>query len=338
MMADQIMLETGKEQEKIEGYHELIDIANGTANQETAVASKKQWSKIETDMVRLCYELSVPSTGFETSIEQWLKDFDQYINDHGHLLYSPISNYIYRLNDEQYDDFATNLDSAYERTMGKCTDIECIGKDVYDKRKRFIIKLHDHVNLARQQFVLYSQKQADIEAQIERKIEPELAKTSKELTSQLIGLVAIFTALSFIVFGGISSLESLFSALSQSKDSVLSTIVIAVAWAFCLMNLLLAFMYFILRIMGNKQNAIEKEASIVQRYPLVFISNYILVSVFMLSLGAWAASVTGVGRGIYNFALKHGDVTFLAALLVIIVIIISLGCLIYKSLKSGKHK
>lgn len=337
-MSDRINLEASEEQEKIEGYHGLIDIANGTANQENAAASKKQWSKIETDMVRLCNGLSVPSTGFETSIEQWLKDLDQYISNYDRLLYSSISNYIYGLNDEQYGDFSTNIDSVYERATGKCDDIECIEKESYEKRKRFVIKLHDHVNLAHQQFMLYSQKQADLEAQIERKIEPELARTSKELTSQLIGLVAIFTALSFIVFGGISSLESLFSALSQSKDSVLSVIVIAVAWAFCLMNLLLAFMYFILRIIGNRLNITEKEGSIVQRYPLVFISNYIMVSAFMLSLGAWAASVTGVGRGIYNYALKHGDATFVFILVVIIAIIISLGCLIYKSLKNGKHK
>lgn len=184
--------------------------------------------------------------------------------------------------------------------------------------------------------MLYSQKQADIEFLIEKKIEPELAKSSKELTSQLVGLVAIFTALSFIVFGGISSLESLFSVLSQNDNAILPTIIVAIAWAFCMTNLLFGFMYFVLRVIGNKPDATEENIPMVRKYPLVFISNFILLSGLLLSLGSWAAWATGIGRGIYSCVLTHGDVIFVVGFAVIIAIIMGLGIWLVKSLKRSR--
>lgn len=289
-------------------------------------------------MGKLCQGLTVSTQVFKKSIDQWLRELDEYIRSYERLLYSTISNYIYELDEKKYAIFELNIYSVFEYVMNQEPPKKNPEKDTYEKRRRIVMKFYDHVNLAHRQFVLYSQKQADIESLVEKKIEPELAKSSKELTSQLVGLVAIFTALSFIVFGGISSLESLFSVLSQNDNAVLPTIIVAIAWAFCLMNLLFAFMYFVLRVMGNKSDATEKEKPMVQKYPLVFISNYILLSAFLLSIGSWAAWVTGVGRGIYDCVLSHGDIAFVVGLVIIVAIIIGLGIWLVKSLKRKTEK
>lgn len=333
----------GKREEHDSGQDDLIEIEKGSDDleadvipQQTTVPCQERQLMMETDMIHLCHGLSVSTRGFEKSIEQWLQDLDKYINSYERLLYSSISNYIYGLDEENYASFELNIYSVFQYVMNQDMPQKNPEKDAYERRRRIVMKFYDHVNLAHRQFVLYSQKQADVEALIEKKIEPELAKSSKELTSQLVGLVAIFTALSFIVFGGISSLESLFSVLSQNDNAVLPTIIIAIAWAFCLMNLLFAFMYFVLRVMGNKPDATEEDRPMVQKHPLVFISNYILLSAFLLSLGSWAAWVTGVGRGIYDCVLSHGDITFVVGLVVIVAIIIGLGIWLVKSLKRSK--
>lgn len=314
------------------------DICTDVNTQKTAIPSQERQLMMETDMLHLCYSLSVSTRGFEKSIEQWFQDLDKYISNYERLLYSSISNYIYGLDEEKYASFEMNIYSVFQYVMNQDPPNENPGKDAYEKRRRIVMKFYDHVNLAHRQFVLYSQKQADVEVLIEKKIEPELAKSSKELTSQLVGLVAIFTALSFIVFGGISSLESLFFVLSQNDNSVLATIIVAIAWAFCLMNLLFAFMYFVLRIIGKKPDVAEKEGTMVQKYPLVFISNYILLSAFLLSLGSWAAQTTGVGKEIYDYVLLHGDISFIVGIIIIVVIIGGLGFWLVRTIKKSKHK
>lgn len=301
---------------------------------QTASSWRDRQLVMETDMRRLCDGLSIQTKAFEVCIEQWLQDLDRYIDAHERLMYSSISNYIYGLADENYASFESNLYTVFQYVMEQDMSPQNPASGVWEKRRRVVMKLYDHVNLARRQFVLYSQKRADVEAIVERKIAPELAKSSKELTSQLVGLVAIFTALSFIVFGGISSLESLFAALSQKDNAVLPTIIIAIIWALCLMNLLFLFMYFVLRVTGNNVGATDESKSFMQKYPFVLVSNYILVSALLLSLGAWAAWVTGVGKGIYDFVLSYRNIAFIIGLIILVVIIVVFGHRLWKSLNA----
>lgn len=50
----------------------------------------------------------------------------------------------------------------------------------------------------------------DYEKIVDSKMETAEIKMSKEMNAQLIALVGIFTALSFLVFGGVSSLDNIF--------------------------------------------------------------------------------------------------------------------------------
>ena len=68
-------------------------------------------------------------------------------------------------------------------------------------------------------------------------------RLTKEMNTQLISLIAIFTALSFIVFGGISSLDNIFDGVKDIP--VTKLMIVGSIWCFCIMNLVFVFMFFV---------------------------------------------------------------------------------------------
>lgn len=273
---------------------------------------------MEKDMANLCTSLSVSTQVFPSRIEDWLKDLNDYIRRHDRLLYSVISDYAFGLDPDASTAFETNAYFLLDYEL-RAFDSLPSPTEEQKMRKRIILKFYDHVNLATKQHRMFSVQQADVEAVVEEKMESALTKTTRDLTNQLVGLVAIFTALSFIVFGSISSLDSILTTLSKKPDVVLPTLIVSVAWAFCIINLLFAFMYFVLRIIKTDTNRFDWKNS-VQKYPMVFLTNYILLFAQLLLLGSWAAINTGVGSKFYNWALAHGSFTFLSVLVLIILV------------------
>lgn len=159
-------------------------------------------------------------------------------------------------------------------------------------------------------------------------IQPKIHDLTKDMTSQLVGLVSIFTALSFLIFGGISSLQNVFNSLAktaEAQSSILPTLIVALSWAICLMNLLFGFMYFVLRItrLTTEPKVIGK--NIVQRYPVVFLSNYIMFLFLTLFGGMWFAERNGIGKDIFNFCIREEAITFWVAIFIFIVIFVGLA-------------
>lgn len=195
-------------------------------------------------------------------------------------------------------------------------------------RYKATIKFYDHVNLARRQYAMFSTKQQDLDEEIEKHIQPKIHDLTKDMTSQLVGLVSIFTALSFLIFGGISSLQNVFNSLAktaEAQSSILPTLIVALSWAICLMNLLFGFMYFVLRItrLTTEPKVIGK--NIVQRYPVVFLSNYIMFLFLTLFGGMWFAERNGIGKDIFNFCIREEAITFWVAIFIFIVIFVGLA-------------
>ncbi len=228
-----------------------IDILNkGQHNAGTNSSSSKSnpMNDMSISILRLCQKLSQNVTGDNFDCADWLNELERYIaNGENRLLYSDISNYIFNLSDQEFTTFTTNLDSALRCAANRKDSGLDQDKNLY----KATVKFFDHVNLAHRQYSMFSTKQQYIDDEIEKLLAPKMQNITKDMTSQLVGLVSIFTALSFLIFGGISSLESIFNSLSNTaytQNSILPTLIIAVAWAFCLMNLLFGFMYFVLRL------------------------------------------------------------------------------------------
>lgn len=116
----------------------------------------------------------------------------------------------------------------------------------------------------------------------------------------------------------------------EDKNTILPTLIVSVVWAFCLMNLLFGFMYFVLRIAKQSPSQAEKQQNIVQRYPVVFLCDYVLLLLFVVLCGSWFAERNGVGQTVFSFFVcDHREITFIFAIVLIAVFFSYLGCKLY---------
>ena len=291
-------------------------------------------SEMENAVWDLCDRLDHPADAVEMDCQEWIDALEKYIVAHSNrLYYSTISNYVFQMDEQQFTEFLSNLGKIVDYAEPYHGDKDGKKRNLY----RTIIKFYDHANLAHQQQVTFSSKQDSLREDVKREVtatlEPKISDITKDMTSQLVGLIGIFTALSFIVFGGISSLDSIFGAVQgalETQDSVLPLLLIAIAWALCMMNLLFGFMYFVIRI-THLPKPVDKDATnVVQRYPTVFLCNYILLALLVLLGGMWFAEKNGIGKNVFDFAVKdHSTGTFWGFWLLFVAFFVALGVILW---------
>ena len=202
-------------------------------------------------------------------VDKWITRFKEYERKNKRFFYSYITQYIF---DEEKDEkigkllgnIQTMIDQietsdTYDNNNGLLQKATLVSYDQY----LMICKLYDHCNLASKQRLAYKNKatQEDIESKIEetRKIikienekfiETRIKEYEKNITSQLIGLVAMFTALSFLLVGGISSFGNIFQMLSTASLSKI--LILSDVWLLCMFNLFTLFIKMIALITNKK--------------------------------------------------------------------------------------
>lgn len=287
-------------------------------------------NQMQVQILNLCRALDQSVATGQFDCKQWIFELNNYISTpQNRLLYNDISNYIFSKNSREYGSMMTNLEAVIDYAMTYLRP---------DKEKELlyktILKFYDHLNLAQKQVEMFDSDRKSLQQDIELEVKTEISNATKDITSQLVGLVALFTAMSFLVFGGIASLDSIFNSVElfvNLESSVLPVLLVAVAWAFCMMNLLFAFMYFVLRLVKPEQFAIRPEKNMVQRYPVVFLTNYILLVLFVVLLGMWFAKCNGIGLPVFNFVVGHSFWSFLIGLIVIIAVLAFLGYFLFQN-------
>ena len=164
---------------------------------------------------------------------KWMENFNEYAVKYPRFLYSRISNYILdEKNDSNIGHLLTNIDEIKEKILNETTQS-------LDKKYLMILKLYDHCHLANKQREAYKATREAIEKRIEEIAKKEIKEYEKNITSQLIGLIAIFTALSFLLVGGISSFGNIFQMLN--KASLLRIFILSDVWLLCMFNLFTLF-------------------------------------------------------------------------------------------------
>lgn len=306
-------------------------------------------------MTKLCRDLEGSSEFFDDAMKsEWIKTLSSYIgNDHKRLAYSHVSQWIFSIfqenqfsRNQKNDDIGrilTNLGGILNY-LEKTEEIENAEELLGITRK-----LKDHINLANYQCSLFASSIEVFNSQMETRITEKekklraeqkelIAAETKELTSQLVGLIAVFTALSFIVFGGITSLESLVQNLGAVEESVLPVVILAIAWAFCLMNLVFGFMYFVLHIIRRDVEHNKKQSmNFVQKYPVVVLVNYVLFVCLLIFGGIWYAERNGVGVDIYEcLVVNNSTPTFLLGIVAIAAFSIGLAVYLRRLYKKPK--
>lgn len=269
---------------------------------QTDTSSEKEKSEKETHIFKdrrtairdICDKLSYTPGDF--SAEQTYGLVSAFIGRFHRWMYSDISNYLFRIVDT--GNFMTNLehlqDYAYQQEK----------KDPDHKICTAIDKLWDHANLVQSQMRNLHDDEEVFSKRFEKEAAPFEERLTSQLNSQVISLVAIFTALSFIVFGGISSLDNVFSGAVRLP--ILKVIIVGCVWSLCISNLVLFFMYFVAKIVNksiSSENS-DKNDGIFKRYPVFFWTNFLFVMILAASAllyfnvtvnREWLLSLTGKG-------------------------------------------
>lgn len=215
----------------------------------------------------------------------------KYISNHDRLLYSEISGYVYQLNEETYSIFEVNISSLLRYVNSETFSQELEIKDEneqleYRKARNAVIKFYDHATLAHQQYVHLKLTDSEYSKKFEEEILPFKAEVTKDMSVQLITLVGIFTAIAFVVFGGINSLSVIFTNIASV--SLLRLIIIGTIWAVFLLNVVFVFMFCLQKftnidIRSNQKN----NANIIQQYPIVWWSNLIMLFILFFSMNLY---------------------------------------------------
>ena len=215
------------------------------------------------DIQQQLYELLINDN---FNLEEWMNKFYEYEERHPRFFYSYITQYIFdEENDDRIGRLLVNINSITERIDYSDSTKELSGNErdksnsankisVSRSQYLMIYKLYDHCHLANKQRLAYKTTKEDIEIKIretaastikenEKLIHSKISDYEKSITSQLIGLVAIFTALSFVIFGGINTSATIFKMVGEVP--IPKILILLDVWFICMSNLFILFMKMI---------------------------------------------------------------------------------------------
>ncbi|MFV0515854.1 MAG: hypothetical protein ACK5MV_00450 [Aminipila sp.] len=303
----------------------------------------------EKDLKEICILLSGLNDEFE--VKEALESINQYVVDYGRLFYSQISDNIFNLNEKERSSFSNNIDKVYQYSSQK----DFLPEGCHSKTVEVVAKLYDHSNLAINQIENLKQSDEEFESKfsckfesavdpVKKKVEEDLKEVSKNMSGQLISLVAMFTAMSFLVFGGISSLDNIFEGARNFP--LIKICIIGTIWGICIVNLITVFMFFVSKLIGKSIKSDESpEANLVQKYPLVFWTNFILIFILVVCIWIYVIYKNNLGKSVFTYVEAYPlQVVLGGSFTLLILFIIGCFCLLHlwskgtKKQKKGKIK
>jgi len=277
----------------------------------------------------------------EFSPKEFFREIHSYITKNDRLIYTNITNFIFCLEDEQrWSTFQTNLDNVINYVYSSQFPIDFPESEakkpkqnLYLRTIRTILKIWDHANLARRQYLSFKVTDNEYSKIVQEKMKDAETKMTKEMNMQLISMVSIFTALSFLIFGGISSLDNIF--LGVRDIPVTKLLIVGVLWCFCIMNLVFVFMFFISKMTGlGITSTQDVNANLVQKYPLVWWSNFILILILACSCWSYYIKREGFSSKVYELLNLHPVGFFTIGTIAIIIVFSFIAGIIYKLFKA----
>ena len=266
-----------------------------------------------------------------------------YIKEYDRILYSTISNIIYADYEnpgifEPAGTLLSNLDAliSYAESddiisMKKKNDSDHqTEKVVYDTQKA-ILKIWDHVTLASQQYQILKQSDEEYDEKFKRRIAGYKEEMSKEMNSQMITMVGIFTALAFLIFGSISSLDGIFENI---QIPLFKTMSISLIWGLCVLNTIFIFLYCIGKMSKlNFKANMHPNASIFQRYPVIWWTNLMLILLLLITSWGYFIQQNKIGEWLIRISNNNPCLIFAIGSIIILSIIVAGVLLLAKKTK-----
>ncbi|WP_333646899.1 hypothetical protein [Lacrimispora sp.] len=287
-------------------------------------------STMSAEIIKICKNLSEENDSFDKVQTTIL--IENYILCYKRFLYNVISHHIFSGNDpgtihsniESLLSYVTSNDyktafNSRNKSSNQTDELYCI--------KKSVIKLLDHANLAEIQYVNLKQSDNDYKDKfnlniipVKNDIEKQLSGFTRDMTSQLISLIGIFTAMSFLVFGGINSLDNIFK--SADNIPILKLMIVGCIWGICILNLIFVFMFFISK-MTQLNIKSAPEGNLIQKYPLVWWSNLIICTILLLTIWLFYIDYYNIGSWFLSLNKDNTYTSTLGFIIIILFFVIS---------------
>lgn len=304
---------------------------NKTTNQvEFTIDDRVITEEMSEKMTEICDLLYTDSNQFDEK-----KTYDkifQYIKNYDRLLYSQISNVVYALYNEHTPEKAmndlgtmiSNIDkivaytgtSEYKEKKSQTVQLEY--KKIFEDTEKTLIKIWDHVNLAQTQYSGLKQTDEEYVRKFNKSIEPFKENLIKDMNAQLLTMVSIFTALAFLVFGSISSIGNIFS---NHEIPLLKIIIIGSVWGLCILNMIFVFLFCVGKMTGlNFKSSSEQNANIIQKYPIIWWSDLIIVTILAGSLWTYYVRKENIDSDFNVWCSSHPELAMWGGYILILLI------------------
>lgn len=292
----------------------------------------QEWNE---DIKTICKQLAVTSDAFNA--ERTYKNVESFILKHKRWLYSAVSTFLFACDEQVLSTFISNLDGL--REYAYCQVALCLPNEKAKTRQSqklatAIDKLWDHSNLAQTQNQSLHDSDKTFAARFDKNLIPFKAEFTHEMNMQFISLIAIFTALSFIVFGGISSLDNLFADVG--KVPILELMIVGSIWSFCIINLVFVFIYFVAKLTKlNIKTSNQEDASLSQRYPFFVWSNFLIMLILAICCWLHYIDYANAGGWFLSLSKTHDVYTTIGG---VVLIGIAFGALAWFLVKKPRQK
>lgn len=321
-----------------------ININKTTGDIKVELNSKDITQEMTEKVDGFCQALFISSDQFNRVAV--FDDILHYIKSYDRILYAPISNTIYACYNEYEAKEAENMigtmNSNVEAVVAYTRSPEYIDrrtkekdKKPYDDTRKAVLKIWDHINLAQQQYSSLKQTDEEYKKKFNASIEPIKENISKDLNAQLLTMIGIFTALAFLIFGGISSLDNIFA---NQELPVFKLMILGAVWGLCILNLVFVFLFCVGKMTKlNFKSTDDKSATIFQKYPIVWWCNFVIVSLMILSMWGYYLTKRSIHTWFDEICFKNPmSITIVGTGVIVAVLAIS-ACLLVKVTKDANE-
>lgn len=309
---------------------QIIEIQRGSDLNQKPI--KTEWDKMSEAMKQLVDLFFLERSIFIS--QNPLGILKTYIKNYDRLLYTVLSDAIYESfikNEEKEDFILGNIDYLLDLCNNDIEESFNSSNKNELKKKKYVrkvaLKIKDHTNLAIRQYRTLKQTDDEYKRKFSEKIGGFKEKLTQDITSQLITLVGIFTAIAFVVFGGISSLGSIFSDIN--KKSIIKLIISSSIWGIAMFNLIFGFLLGISKMTGLNISS-SNSRDFIKKYLLVFWMNAIMITILVVSLWVYFMFKIRILEELFSTMDKR-FLFFLSGLIIIVMIVCIFRYLISKT-------
>lgn len=172
--------------------------------------------------------------------KSYVSAVSNFLSHYERFLYSDITDFVFNLEDSEMSILLTNIEKVL------------YNNDLSQDYKHSALKLYDHCNLAILQSSTYKQSEKQIKAFADNNSDEKMRVFEKDMTAHLLGLVSIFTALSFLFTGGMDFLGYTLESVKQMSIFQISFVV-----SLCGIIFISAFAFFVYLILKITKKSAE---------------------------------------------------------------------------------